>query len=438
MNIFVIFRSAVMLAVLVSCSAWGQAAMTQADIAGHVAFINGPVQLLGSDKQARTVQTGDPVYVGDHIQTQANAHLHLRMVDNAFVALRPESQLVIRTYEYDQAQPQASRIRLDLQQGTSRAVTGKGGQAAKHQYRFNTPLAAIGLRGTDYTVTTQGEKTSVVVAQGGVIVSPFGAGCQAAQLGPCQTPFTRELTADMRNTFMEVTPNQPPRLLQTSSMPVAAARRESTRSPVDEPPDNTATRQTIDQVAAANKQTLTEPQVTVDVVPNRADTVARWGRWSALAQQLPAGSGTINQVFPQLGDYQIVSSNQAFALAYPTQSAINLPDQGKVQFQLIAAEAYLKDGPLSTAIAVKNGQLEMDFGQKTFKTELALRTTVPGADVVQVQGTVDTFGRLQSGATQIDTQLQGIVLNKAQEASYLFEKTVRSGAVLSGATQWLR
>jgi hypothetical protein len=437
MNTFAIFRRFVLCACLAHGSASVQAANTQAEIAGHVAFINGPVQLLGSDKQTRSVQTGDPVYVGDQIQTQANAHLHLRMVDNAFVALRPESQLVIRTYTYDKDQPQASRIRLDLQQGTSRAVTGKGGQAAKHQYRFNTPLAAIGLRGTDYTVTSQAEKTSVAVAQGGVIVSPFGDGCQAAQLGPCQTPFTRELTADMRNTFMEVTPNQAPRLLQTNVAPTAT-RRQTPPAAVDELPDSSTSRQTIDQVAAANKQTLTEPQVNVDVVSNRADTFARWGRWSALAQQLPAGSGTINQVFSQMGDYQIVTSNEAFALAFPTQTAINLPDQGKVKFELIAAEAYLKDGPHSTAIGVKSGQLEMDFGLKTFKTELALRTTVPGAQTVQAQGVVNAFGGMQSNGTPSDTQLQGIVLNKGKEAAYLFEKTLRSGALLSGATQWLR
>jgi hypothetical protein len=109
-----------------------------------------------------------------------------------------------------------------------------------------------------------------------------------------------------------------------------------------------------------------------------------------------------------------------------------------VQFELIAGEAYLKDGPLSTAIGIKSGQLEMDFGQNTFKTELALRTTVPGAQTIQSQGTVDTFGRMQSSPVQSDTQLQGVVLNKGKEAAYLFEKTLRSGALLSGATQWIR
>lgn len=437
MNIFAVFRNVQVCTALIACSAWSHAVTPQADIAGHVAFAHGPVQIQRSDKQAPSVQIGDPVYVGDHIYTQANAHLHLRMVDNAFVALRPESQIVIRTYEYDKAQPQASRIRIDLQHGTSRAVTGKGGQAAKHQYRFNTPLAAIGLRGTDYTVTTLGEKTSVAVAQGGVIVSPFGDGCQAAQLGPCQTPFTRELTADMRNTFMEVTPNQVPRLLQTNTMPTAA-RGQSSRRAADEPPDDAGTRQTIDQVAAANKQSLTEPSVNIPVAPERSDTFARWGRWSALAQQLPVGSGTINQVFSQLGHYQIVTSNQAFALAYPTQISTSLPNQGQVKFELIAAEAYLKDGPLSKAIAIKSGHLEMDFGLQTFKTELALSTTIPDAQTVQIQGGVDTFGRLQSSAEQSDTQLQGIVLNKGKEAAYLFEKNIRSGVFLSGATQWLR
>ena len=88
-------------------------------VAGHVAFVNGQVVLAQQGKPNRSVQTGDPVYVGDHIQTLANSQLHLRMVDNAFLALRPSSQLVISAYQYDKDQPQASKIRIDLEQGTS-------------------------------------------------------------------------------------------------------------------------------------------------------------------------------------------------------------------------------------------------------------------------------------------------------------------------------
>ncbi len=101
-------------------------------VAGHVAFVNGQVMLNQPGKPNRPVQMGEPVFVGDRIQTQAKSQLHLRMVDNAFLAMRPSSQLVISAYQYDKDQPQASRIRIDLEQGTSRAVSGKGGRCSQN------------------------------------------------------------------------------------------------------------------------------------------------------------------------------------------------------------------------------------------------------------------------------------------------------------------
>jgi hypothetical protein len=417
-------------------------------VAGHVAFINGQVTLVNGNQAARTVQTGDPVYVGDRIQTQADSHLHLRMIDNAFVALRPLSQLIISTYEYDKDQPQASRIRMDLQQGTSRAVSGKGGQAAKHQYRFNTPLAAIGLRGTDYTVVADSDKTRVSVTQGGVIVSPLGSGCLSSQLGPCMTPLARELTANMPNAFIEVTPNQPPRVLTgaIAQAPSTAVKVDTTAPAVDDPAKRAALQQSIDRTELAIKATATTvadvskivASPDVNVTPAQYIQQAQWGRWSALVQQLPAGSGSINSVFAQMADFQIVGSNDAVALAYPGKAPISLPEQGRVQFSLAAAEAYVKDGTQFSRAGVKSGQLEMDFALNTFSTQLNVVTSPSRVETVQAQGTVDTYGRMQSNAAQSNANIKGIVLNKGLEATYLFDKTLATGSTLSGAAQWTR
>jgi hypothetical protein len=422
-------------------------------VAGHVAFINGQVSLTNGNQAARTVQTGDPVYVGDRIQTQADSHLHLRMIDNAFVALRPLSQLVISTYEYDKDQPQASRIRIDLQQGTSRAVSGKGGQAAKHQYRFNTPLAAIGLRGTDYTVVADSDKTRVSVTQGGVIVSPLGAGCLSSQLGPCMTPLSRELTANMPNAFIEVTPNQPPRLLTGSVAQAPTAPAKTETAATDDPAKRAALQQSIDRAEMAAKATATAVAATaaaaaetakiaalpdVNATPAHYTPVAQWGRWSTLVQQLPAGSGSINSVFSQMADFQIVGSNDAVALAYPGKTPVSLPDQGRVQFSLVAAEAYVKDGAQFSRAGVKSGQLEMDFALNTFNTLLNVATSPSRVETVQAQGTVDAYGRMQSTTALSNANIKGIVLNKGFEATYLFDKTLATGSTLSGAAQWTR
>ncbi len=414
-------------------------------LAGHVAFVNGQVNVVRGSQPAHTVQTGDPVYVGERIQTLTDSHLHLRMVDNAFVALRPMSQLVISTYDYDKDQPQASRIRIDLQQGTSRAVSGKGGQAAKHQYRFNTPLAAIGLRGTDYTVVADTDKTRVSVTQGSVIVSPLSAGCLSSQLGPCMTPLARELTANMANTFIEVTANQPARLMNgtIAQTNTPAAKTDAATAPADDPVKRAALQQSIDRAELAAKAATAETakiiaSPDVGVIPLQHPQIAQWGRWSALIDQLPAGSGSINSVFPQMANFQIVGSNSSIALAYPGNTPISMPDQGRVQFSLVAAEAYVKDGAQFSRAGVKSGQLEMDFGLSTFTTQLAVATSPTHVDTVQAQGKVDAYGRMQSSAALSNANVNGIVLNKGLEATYLFDKTLSTGSNLSGVAQWGR
>ena len=405
-------------------------------VAGHVAFVNGQVVLAQQGKPNRSVQTGDPVYVGDHIQTLANSQLHLRMVDNAFLALRPSSQLVISAYQYDKDQPQASKIRIDLEQGTSRAVSGKGGQAAKNQYRFNTPLAAIGLRGTDYTVWADAEKTRVSVAQGGVIVSPLGPDCLMSQLGPCASAFSRELTSGTPNLFIEITANQAPKLLQKHSDTISKATGVSMASSA--PAKLDTLQQSIEQKNVADQVNNVDAATNVANQTARYESIAKWGRWTALVQQLPQGSESINKAFAQIPNLEIVNSNDVFALAYPGQTPIRLPDQGRAQFSLVAAEAYVKDKDFLSRAGVKSGQLEIDFAQNLFNTQLAVAINAATIDTVKSQGAVDRFGRMTSNGALSNANVNGIVLNKGMEATYLFDKSLATGGVLSGVAQWAR
>lgn len=406
-------------------------------VAGHIAFINGQVQVRNPGQSPRALQHGAPVYVGDQLQTQSNSHLHLRMVDNAFVALRPGSQLTIEAYDYRPEQPEASRIRLDLQNGTSRAVSGKGGQAAKHQYRFNTPLAAIGLRGTDYTVIADSDKTRVSVAQGGVIVSPFTADCTMAQLGPCaSSPLARELTASMPGGYLEITGNQKPGVLIDSGTPRPA---ES----VSKDAAKNAAKDALSANTADLTLTLTQAKTEVntpDFGPQPADTtaIARWGRWSSLVKEIPQGSGGINEVIGPLAPFTLVALNSAFAMAFPSNHLAYLPTQGQVNFSLVAAEAYTQQAGQFSPAKVKSGVLEMDFAKNSFTTHLNVVTSPSHTEKIQAQGGFDAYGRMQSVASQSNANVKGIVLNKGLEAAYLFDKTLSTGANLLGAAQWGR
>lgn len=180
-------------------------------IVGEVVFSVGPVQALmaanrldGSAPVQAVLSRGHKLKVGDQLITGAGGHVHVRFIDGAFVAVRPESQLTIEQYSYKPEQPERSAVKFQLTQGTARSITGRAGEAAKDRFRLNTPVAAIGVRGTDFVVLTQDSESRAVVNRGAIVVAPIGQGCAAEGLGPCTGLFARELTPAMGDLMARV------------------------------------------------------------------------------------------------------------------------------------------------------------------------------------------------------------------------------------------
>ena len=169
------------------------------DIAGTVSFMVGDASTLSSSGQKQTISRGTSVLVGQTILTGDNGHVHLKMVDGAFVSIRPSSKFKIEEYLFNVAEPKKSKVKFILEQGTARSITGKAGESSKESYRLNTPLAAIGIRGTDFVVQTEKNVTRVIVQSGAIVMTPLNDDCLSSSFGPCNTATARVLTAAMRD-----------------------------------------------------------------------------------------------------------------------------------------------------------------------------------------------------------------------------------------------
>jgi hypothetical protein len=412
--------------VCVALPAWAQ----EAAVAGRVVFVAGPAQVQGADGVRRPVAMGAVVRQGEQILTGVDAYVHLSMVDNAFVALRPDSRLAIELYEYDPAQPSASRIRMQLHGGNTRTVSGKGGQAARHNYRFNTPVAAIGLRGTDYTVSYASEATRVSVARGAVSVSPLGEGCLAAALGPCRTSATRELPATLSHAYVEVSAQaRVPVLVRPEQDPQGGRQQNPQTRPVeprseaDDSLDLPTTKQVAGQISSDR---------VVATLPDKAFHLI-WGRWSTYAAG--PGAPAVTQLLSP--GREIVVSNEVFGLLRAPGPGFTLPAQGSVSFNLGASEAYTLQGGALAAAKVKEGSLSLDFAQRTFSTALAVQH---GATTEQLQahGGVQFQGFLVPDPYRSTMTINGAVATGGNEAAYLFEKRLANGGGLLGAVRWVR
>ncbi|NBQ79270.1 MAG: hypothetical protein EBT99_11650 [Betaproteobacteria bacterium] len=137
---------------------------------GEVLFAVGSASVQGSS--GSSLQRGSFVSVGDVLETGAGSHVHIRFVDGALLSVRPNSRLAIDQYQFDAERPQASQVKFQLREGTARSITGKAGESAKERFRLNTPVAAVGVRGTDFVTATSALRTSVVVNTGAVVCWP--------------------------------------------------------------------------------------------------------------------------------------------------------------------------------------------------------------------------------------------------------------------------
>jgi hypothetical protein len=91
--------------------------------------------------------------VGDVITTQRDSYAQLRFNDGGQVTLRPETQVKIEAYAYDEGRPERDSFAMQLFKGGLRSLTGLIGKRSNNRnaYRMVTSTATIGIRGTDYT-----------------------------------------------------------------------------------------------------------------------------------------------------------------------------------------------------------------------------------------------------------------------------------------------
>ncbi|MBK7005357.1 MAG: FecR domain-containing protein [Burkholderiales bacterium] len=171
-----------------------------ADVVGEITSVIGLGTIRNTQGQLNAAR-GQLIRSGDHIETTAGGHVHVRFIDGGLVSVRPLSRLVVEDYRNRDAHNLAAiKFRLDV--GVMRSVTGQWGEANRDRFRLNTPVAAIGIKGTDFIVKAQSASTVVSVNTGAIVMAPLEGSC-AASLGPCAGERAALLSAEMSGKMLE-------------------------------------------------------------------------------------------------------------------------------------------------------------------------------------------------------------------------------------------
>ena len=143
--------------ILVVCTAVLSAFATQAFAAeakGLVVASRGTV-IATSNGESRELKQGDEIFVTDEILTAPKSFAVLQFLDGAKVTVKPDSEIVIEDYVYNgNADDKAT---LNLVSGGLRVITGAMAKNNPENYKVKTPVALMGVRGTEFAIQLCGD-----------------------------------------------------------------------------------------------------------------------------------------------------------------------------------------------------------------------------------------------------------------------------------------
>lgn len=127
----------------------------------------------------RPATPNEAIHQTDIITTDADGRIAITFLDGSVLTVGGDSEMVIDTYSYN-ADPTLGEALLTLSKGAFRMVTSTVVDAAPESFAIRTPLATLGIRGTDFwggfllpdtlDVIMLDGKGVIVTTQGGTVV----------------------------------------------------------------------------------------------------------------------------------------------------------------------------------------------------------------------------------------------------------------------------
>jgi hypothetical protein len=138
------------------------------DRVGLVNKVENAAQVV-SASGATTPTVGTPVHMKDELRTGANGRLQVMFRDNTVLTLGEHASVVIDRYIYDPDQGIGETV-LQATKGAFRFATGRMKELKDHKIAVSTPVADIGVRGTEFWGGPL-DKYGVLLLEGEVSVS---------------------------------------------------------------------------------------------------------------------------------------------------------------------------------------------------------------------------------------------------------------------------
>lgn len=128
------------------CAAAPALSQTAAE-AGTLERLSGTVAVVSAGV-SRVARPGERLLVGEVLSTAAGAEALVRFRDESTLALRPNTQVTVAEFRYQEKDDDS--FAANLLKGVVRSVSGLIGKSRPRGVIFRTPTATVGIRGTDF------------------------------------------------------------------------------------------------------------------------------------------------------------------------------------------------------------------------------------------------------------------------------------------------
>lgn len=190
--------------------------------AGTVWMLKGQIKAERPDGGQRPLRLGDDVRNGEALSSTEQSEAVLKMADGAMLALRPNTRFKIENVK--RPDETGASFALALLKGGLRIVSGLTGRVSPSAYKVATPVATIGIRGTDHEpyVLPSGTKvgrnpagtydkvnegvTFLTTGKAGTDLEPGQVGFVRDVSGASEQDRTRALATLLRPVILRYTP----------------------------------------------------------------------------------------------------------------------------------------------------------------------------------------------------------------------------------------
>ena len=422
---------------------------TEASPVAQASLVVGQAYVIrASDEHQQPFVRGQALYEGDRLVTGDDGMVMLVFIDQGRVALRPGSELRIRSYRYDQ-DGQDTDLQLELLRGTVRQISGQAAHRQPERYRLNTPIAAIGVRGTDFLARVDPDAVRTYVSEGAITVQTHGSSQallshagegrsvlahgeghleqQTLRLAELQQTFRIEINPGNTNTAVASTSTSASSTTATSGTTIAAAVLSAQPSGADPWPTH----------IASSTDSLTPGSAPSAVVPVEVPAALVWGHIYSNPAAIPLTLlQTADNAAP--GRHPTVGEPGAYALwrSGPAGQEMTPGLSGQASFALTHSEAYYQHNSGTTQVAqLSNGRLNVNFDNAQFQTQLQLSAPGQLSRQLQVDGRINSEGIFVGRSD--GQRVAGALTLDARQAGYLFEAAAGGGSY-HGITLWGR